>query len=221
MFDKISTTSLSFSDAFRAACMTRTSIFFKVCYMATLLAPLCAVLAQGAVTLLVLPYPISQEIDIPSIVMARPIEVPWSTDQTLAPYNAAEISFGQLGTSWTYLEQITGSIVGDIIPPGYLVPLRTSTNNTAGSQYPTDVAKIRCKCSWLAPRLPPASDTLGVNAIQTAPNGIASEFLPVSPYAFISLTSCIAFAPLSNVTFFNGTPVTSGMFTWTLWYVGF
>ena len=186
LFDIISTNTLSFADAFRAACMTRTSIFFKVCYSAALLAPLCAVLAQGAITLLVLPSLTNQELTIPFLAIDPPIEVPWSADGTLAPYNGPDIAIGQLGTSWTYLEQIVGSSVGDTMPPGYLIPLRTHTNNTVGSQYPTDVAHIQCECNWVALQLPPpianvsyipvSLDSVGIKAIQTVPLGISCEF---------------------------------------------
>ena len=164
--------------------MNRTSLIFKVCYIAALLAPLCAVVAQGAVTLLLLPAHINQELTIPFLTRDTPIDVPWSADETLAPFNAGPIGTGKLGTSWTYLEQIVGASVGDTMPPGYLVPLRTRTNNTAGSQYPTDVAHIHCECSWVAPTLPPATpnvsyipvvlDVLGIQGIQTIPHGIAS-----------------------------------------------
>jgi hypothetical protein len=186
MFDIISTNTLSFADAFRAACMTRTSIFFKVCYSATLLAPLCAILAQGAVTLLVLPSLTNQNLTIAVLAIDPPIEVPWSADGILAPYNGPDIAIAQLGASWVYLEQIVKSSVGDTIPSGYLIPLRTHTNETAGSQYPTDVAHIQCECNWVALQLPPpvanvsyipvSLDNLSIKAIQTVPHGFSSEF---------------------------------------------
>ena len=164
--------------------MNRTSLIFKVCYIAALLAPLCAVVAQGAVTLLILPAHINQELTIPSTTWDTSIDVPWSADETLAPFNTALIGVGKPGTSRTHPEQTVGASVGDTMPPGYLVPLRTSTNNTAGSQYPTDVAHIHCECSWVAPTLPPATpnvsyipvvlDVFGIQGIQTIPHGIAS-----------------------------------------------
>src|ERR1700691_4038199 len=137
VFNTISTNTLSFLDAFHA-CMTKTSIIFKVCFIAGLLAPLCAVVAQGAVTMLTLPSLINKPLTIPLIVRSTPVEEPWSADQTLAPFNAGLIKNAQLGTSWTYLEQVVGTSVGDTMPPGYLVPLTMRTNNTVGRQYPTD-----------------------------------------------------------------------------------
>ena len=110
---------LSFLDVFRAAWMTKSSIIFKVCYVAALLASLCAVVAQGAVTLLVLPSMTNQELAIPLLARNFQVEVPWSADRNLAPFNAGSIGTAQLGTSWAYLEQI----VGDTMPPGYLIPL--------------------------------------------------------------------------------------------------
>jgi hypothetical protein len=123
--------------------------------------------------------------------LTPPIEVPWSANETLAPYNGVDIAIGQLGTSWVYLEQTVGSSVGDTMPPGYLIPFRTHTNNTAGSQYPTDAAHIQCKCNWVALQLPPpianvsyipvSLDSLGIKAIQTVPHGISSEFFVSFP----------------------------------------
>ena len=166
--------------------MTKTSIIFKVCFIAGLLAPLCAVVAQGAVTMLTSPSLINQPLAIPLIVRSTPVEEPWSADQTLAPFNAGLIKNAQLGTSWTYLEQVVGASVGYTMPPGYLVPLTMRTNNTVGRQYPTDVAYVQCECTWVAPTLPPATanvsyipvslGSFGIDAIQAIPHGIASAF---------------------------------------------
>lgn len=167
--------------------MTKTSIIFKICYIAGLLAPLCAVVAQGSVTLLTLPSFINQQLIIPLLARNIAIEVPWSADLNLAPLNTGLVEDAKLGTGWTYLEQIVGASVGDITPPGYLVPLRMRTNNTVGCQYPTDVAYVQCECTWVAPTLPPATanvsyisvslESFGIDAIQAIPLGIASEFL--------------------------------------------
>ena len=83
------------------------------------------------------------------------------------------------------------------MPPGYLVPIRTRTNNTAGSQYPTDVAHIQCECSWVAPTLPPATanvshipvslDSFGITAIQTVPHGLASKSFNAPTLCCVSL----------------------------------
>lgn len=163
--------------------MTKTSTVFKVCYIAGLFTSLCAVMAQGAVTLLVLPSLNSQELTISFLKREDPIEVPWSADETLAPLNSGIIELGRLGASWAYLEQIVGASVADTMPQEYLVPLRLRTNSTTGSQYPTDVAHIQCECSWVAPTLPPATNTTFIQAslesfsiegIQTLPRGIAS-----------------------------------------------
>jgi hypothetical protein len=207
--------------------MTPTSIFFKVSFFAGLLASLCAVVAQGAVTLLVLPSSTNQVLTIPQVSVNFSIGVPWSADQTLAPSNDGMIVLGQLGTRWTYLEQIVGSSVADVLPQGYLVPLITRTNNTAGNQYPTDVVHIQCECSWVAPTLPSATnqtiipvslDSFGITAIQYGPTGIARRCLRTS-MACESHVPPTEFSPLSNMTFSsNSTPVTSGLFAWTLWY---
>ena len=135
--------------------------------------------------LLVAPSLTNEELTIPRLAWNIPIQVPWSADEDLAPYNAAQIEGVKLGATMTYLEQIVGSTAGDTMPPGYLVPLITPTNNTVGHQYPTDVAHIQCECSWLAPNIPPATanvsyisvslDNIGINAIQTVPRGIASR----------------------------------------------
>lgn len=165
--------------------MTKTSIIFKICFIAGLLAPLCAVVAQGAVTMLSLPSLINEPLTIPILVRSTPVEVPWSADKTLAPSNVGLITNAQLGSSWTYLEQVVGASVGDTIPPGYLVPLTMRTNNTFGRQYPTEVAYVQCECTWVAPTLPPATTnpyipvslgSFGIDAIQTIPHGIASAF---------------------------------------------
>jgi hypothetical protein len=189
------------------------------------------VVAQGAVTLLTLPTLSNDELVIPRLARNRPVDVPWSADATLAPLNIGFVGLGQLGTSWTYLEQIIGASVTDILPPGYLVPLRTQTNNTAGSQYPTDVAHIQCECNWVAPTLPAATanvsyipvslDRYGIAAVQTVPHGAACRFIFMhQKHAAADLDICPAFAPLSNMTYLsNSTAVTSGLFAWTLWCV--
>jgi hypothetical protein len=208
--------------------MNGTSIIFKICFFAALLVSLCAVVAQGAVTLLVLPSLTNQELNVPLITRSTPVEVPWSADENLAPFNAGLIGSAQLGTSWTYLEQVVGASVADTMPPGYLVPLRARTNNTAGSQYPTDVAHVQCECSWVPPTLPPATanvshipvslESFGIAAIQTVPHGLASKSLMHQLYSASHTYKLAAFAPLSNMTFSsNSTAVTSGLFAWTLW----
>ena len=186
VLNDVSTNTLSFLDSFRAAWMTRMSTIFKICYVATLLVSLCTVIAQGAVTLLTLPVQTNEELTIPLLERSTPIPVPWSADATLAPLNTGIIELGQLGTSWTYLEQIVGASVADTMPPGYLVPLLTQTNNTFGSQYPTDVVHIQCKCTWVAPTLPAATanvsyipvslEKFGIAAVQTVPHGAACKF---------------------------------------------
>jgi hypothetical protein len=79
--------------------MVNTSIVFKICYIAGLLASLCAVVAQGTITLLVLPSLTNQEITIPFLKRYNPIEVPWSAEETLAPLNSGLIKIRQVGTS--------------------------------------------------------------------------------------------------------------------------
>ena len=228
LFNEISTNTTSLIDSLRAACFTRTSIIFKVCCFAAILASLCAVVAHGTVTLLVLPSLTQQNLTIP-LVVSHAIDVPWSADQNLAPLNVGLIGAAQLGASWTYLERVVGASVGDSVPQGYLVPLRTSSNNTVGSQYPTDVAHVQCECSWEAPTLPPATnesyiqvslERLGITGIQTAPHGMACKCFRSAFHARSHYSTRIAFAPISNMTFIsNSTPVTTGLFAWTLWYV--
>jgi hypothetical protein len=161
--------------------MAKTSIFFKICYVAAMLASLCAVIAHGAVTLLVLPVSVDKQLAISPISI--PVEVPWSADQELAPLNVGKIETGKLATSWVYLEQVVGATVSDTLPPGYLVPTRNASNNTDGIGYPTDIAHIQCNCTWVAPTLPAAANVsyidvslkeFDISAIQTVPNGIAS-----------------------------------------------
>ena len=163
--------------------MARTSIFFKICYIAALLASLCAVVAQGAVTLLILPASVDKQLDIPLITIPIPAEVPWSADQVLAPLNAGKIAAGKLATHWVYLEQVAGATVSDGQPPGYLIPTRGASNNTDGIRYPTDVAQVHCNCTWVAPTLPAAANVsyidvslkeFDISAIQAVPHGIAS-----------------------------------------------
>ena len=148
-------------------------------------------------------------------------------DTPIVRPNEGMIAIGQLGTRWTYLEQIIGSSVGDTLPPGYLVPLITQTNNTAGNQYPTDVMHIQCECSWVTPTLPSATnqtiipvslESFGITALQHGPTGIARRYLHTSIVCEPHIPT-IEFSPLSNMTFSsNSTPVTSGLFAWTLWY---
>ena len=83
--------------------MVKTSVFFKICYIAAMLASLCSVIAHGAVMLLTLPAH----------------EVPWSADQKLAPLNAGTITTGRLATIWVYLKQVVGATVSDTLSPGY------------------------------------------------------------------------------------------------------
>jgi hypothetical protein len=158
------------------------------------------------------------------------IEVPWSADKKLVPLNAGTITTGRLATTWVYLEQVVGATVSDTLPPGYLIPTRGASNNTYGMKYPTDVAQIQCNCTWVAPTLPAATNVsymnvsleeFDISALQTAPTGVASmsisrtRFSPVLSQIFL-----LAFVPLSNMTFSsNSTPVTSGLFAWTLWWV--
>jgi hypothetical protein len=141
------------------ASRSSTRVVFKVSFVAVLLASLCAVVGQGAITLLILPSFTNQMLTIPCIIRDLPIHQLWSATQDLAPLNGGMITVGKLGASWTYLEQIVGANVADIIPEGYLVPIKTLiTNRTIGCQYPTDVARIQCECSWVAPTLPPATN---------------------------------------------------------------
>jgi len=190
--NEISTNKLSALDAFRAAWVARTSIFFKICYIAALLASLCAVVAQGAVTLLILPASVDKQLDIPLITIPIPAEVPWSADQVLAPYNAAKIATGILATNWVYLEQVVGATVSDGQPSGYLIPTWGGSNNTDGRRYPTDVAHVQCNCTWVAPILPAAANVsyidvslkeFDISAIQTVPLGIASMSISDTRFA--------------------------------------
>jgi len=131
--NEISTNKLSALDAFRAAWIAKTSFFFKVSYIAALLASLCAVIAQGTVTLLTLPASINNQLAIPILALGAPIPVPWSGDETLAPENAGMIDSGKLATSFVYLEQVIGTTLLDTLPPGYIVPSLGASNNTDGS----------------------------------------------------------------------------------------
>lgn len=185
--NEVSTNNLSFGQAFRATFLTRTSTFYKVCYIATLLASFCAIVAQGVVTLRTLPYYTDDIIPIPIEIFIPPPDVPWSADINLAPYEAGKIGVGMLATNWVYLEHVVGATLSDALPTGYQIPMRGSTNNTYGSQYPTDVVRVQCDCQWVAPTLPAATanasyipvalESLGILAIQTVPKGIASEYL--------------------------------------------
>ena len=210
--------------------MARTSTSFKICYVAALLAPLCAVVAQGAVTLLTLPASVDQQLAIPYNIFTPPVDVPWSADQVLAPLNAGKIATAKLSTNWVYLEHVVGTTVSDLLPSGYIVPLRGASNDTYGMRYPTDVAQIQCNCTWVAPTLPAAMNVsymnvsleeFDISALQTTPNGVASMSISHTRFAHVlSQISLLAFAPLSNMTFSsNSTPVTSGLFAWTLWCV--
>jgi hypothetical protein len=229
LLNEISTNTLSLLDSFRAASMSGTSVVFKASFVAVLLASLCAVVGQGAVTLLILPSFTNQMLTIPRIIRDLPIQQPWSATQNLAPLNGGMITVGKQGAHWTYLEQIVGANVADIVPEGYLVPIEASiTNRTIGRQYPTDVARIQCECSWVAPTLPPATndtyivtslDDLGITGFQRGPNGVVGTYFDYK--LRMSLNTPTEFAPISNMTFAsNSTSVTSGLFAWTLWYVG-
>jgi hypothetical protein len=195
--NEISTNKLSALDAFCAAWMAKTSIFFKVSYIAALLASLCAVIAQGAVTLLTLPASIDNQLAVPILAHGVPIPVPWSGDETLAPENAGIIESAKLATSFVYLEQVIGATLLDALPLGYIVPsLGASSNNTGGSRYPTDVAHVQCNCTWVAPILPIATanvsyipislEEFGISALQTVPSGVASTCILLFVHSSLS-----------------------------------
>ena len=170
---------------FKAAIHSRTSIFYRASYIAALLAAGCAVIAQGAVALLAQPVYTDARLMIPYINYQSGIDTPWSADMTLAPYNAGRIQSGILGANWAFLERIIGATLGDSQPVGYLVPMHANSNNSDGTQYPTDVVRVQCACQWVAPTLPdPVSnvsyipvtlDVLGIEGIQSVPYGVASE----------------------------------------------
>jgi hypothetical protein len=196
IFNGISTNTLSLLDGFRAACISSTSVIFKVCYVSALLIPLCSSVAHSAITLVSLPAFTNQELKIPHISSDSPIDVPWSADMTFGPDNAALIEIGSLGASWTYLEQVAQSSVADTMPQGYLVPLLTWTDSTSGNQYPTDVVHIQCECSWVAPTLPPATSTSSISVslesfdiigIQSIPMGQARTCFHISIACCVSL----------------------------------
>lgn len=208
--NKLSSNSLSIVDAFLAAWMTRTSIIFKICYMAALLASLCAVVAQAMVSLVPLPAFTEDRLDISLLEASYQLGLPWSADATLAPGVYYFSQIGKFGTSLSYLEQVAGIKVSDTVPPGYIVPRLNNTNlaGSPGFQYPTDAIRIQCNCSWVAPILPNATnasyisvglESFDIIGVQTVPHGIAT------------------FAPVSNLTYLNSTAVTSGLFAWTLW----
>lgn len=161
-----------------------TSLAYKACYLGAIVASLCAVVSQGAVTLLTLPALTTEILPIPVIASLTPVDVPWSANSALGPLNANRIATGLLGTNWVYLEQVVGAVVLEALPSGFIVPIRGVSFSTNGSQYPTDVAQIQCNCSWVAPVLPTAIanasyisvvlDEFDIEGLQTVPNGVAS-----------------------------------------------
>jgi hypothetical protein len=59
-----------------------------------------------------------------------------------------------------------------------------------------------------------------ISALQTVPNGFVSMSIFCASHILRrSHIPSSAFAPLLNMTFLNFTPVTSGLFAWTLWWV--
>jgi len=198
IYNEISTNTLSLMDLFRAACMKMTSIIFKVSFVSELLASLCSIVAKGRSRCLFCclsptkNLPCEKHSDRSTAVRRQePGALQWRSDQDWETWDKLDIS----GTScWCQRRR-------------YFVPLRTKTNNTSGSQYPTDVAHVECECS--CPHLASSNQSVVYNgvfrqlryitAIQTLPHGIA------------------AFGPFSDMTYYNSTPVTSGLFAWTLW----
>jgi hypothetical protein len=83
----------------------------------------------------------------------------------------------------------------------------------------------------VAPTLPPATANIsyipvslgsfGIDAIQAIPHGIASAFSCGTFIFAFPYLHLLVFASLSNITFINSTPVTSGLFAWTLWYLDY
>lgn len=234
LLNEISTNTLSFLDGFRAALLTKTTMVFKVCYVSALITSLCAVVAQGAVTLLVLPSMNNQVLNIPNASITNPINVPWTAAGTTQdPANFYLIGSALAGTSWTHLEHVAGTTIGDSSQPGYVIPRISSTNNSFGIQYATDVAHIQCECNWVAPTFPPpptlsngsidmstmvSLESFGIEAVQYVPVGVSSKFSSCLLLTAFTNFYYSAFAPLDNMTFTNSTPVTSGLFAWTLWY---
>ena len=197
----LSSNSLSLADAFLAAWLTRTSIVFKVCYLAALLASLCAVVAQAMVALVPLPAYTATQLDIPLTRAAYAIDQPWSADVALAPGNYYFTQIGKLGTYLAYLEQVAGIRVSDAMPPGYIVPRLNNTNiaGSPGFQYATDAMRVHCNCTWVAPLLPNATnasyipiglESFGIIGVQTGPHGIASECCAIWLAFFADLVGC-------------------------------
>jgi hypothetical protein len=85
--------------------------------------PAHAVVAQGAITLLTIPAFIDEQIAIPPLGFDVPLFVPWSADETLAPFNAGKFGNGKLATNFVYVEQILGFTLSDTLPPGYIIPM--------------------------------------------------------------------------------------------------
>ncbi|KAF7973884.1 hypothetical protein HWV62_14012 [Athelia sp. TMB] len=194
LLNTMSTNRSSLLETFRSTWLARTSTAYKICYITALVVSLCAVVSQGAVTLLTLPALTTESLPIPIVRFANPVEIPWSADTVIGPFNDGLIETADLGMSYVYLEQVVGAVVLEGMPKGFIIPVRGMTNATYGSQYPTDVAHIECNCSWVPPALPQATanvsyipvvlDEMDIQGIQTVPNGIA---------------------------------ITTGLFAWTLW----
>ncbi|KAF7982507.1 hypothetical protein HWV62_28106 [Athelia sp. TMB] len=208
--DTLSSNTLSPPAAFRAAWRTHTSIAFKTAYLAALAAALCGVVAQSMLALVPLPSSSPAPLAVPLLDAAYVISEPWSADVALAPGNYYFTQIGKLATYLAHLEQAAGVRVSDAQPPGFVVPRLNNTNSAGepGWAYPTDVMRVRCACEWVAPLLPEATNasyipvglgSVGIVGVQTGPHGIAT------------------FAPVSNMTYVNGTAVTSGLFAWTMW----
>lgn len=187
IMNEVSTNRLSMWQSFKMAILSDTSTFYKACYIAALLAALCAVVAQGSIVLISQPVYADQHLTIPYVGYDTTVDTPWSANNILGPYNAGKVAEGVLGTSWVYLEHVIGATLEDSLPAGYLVPVRGSSNNSYGSQYPTDVIHVQCDCQWVAPTLPEAVSnasyisvalgSLDMMGIQGVPYGIASKYL--------------------------------------------
>lgn len=65
----------------------------KVCYIAALITSLCAIVAQGAVMLLVFPSMTNQALNIPNVSITNPINVPWTAATVQDPNNFYSINF--------------------------------------------------------------------------------------------------------------------------------
>jgi hypothetical protein len=137
-----------------------------------------------AVTLLVFPsltknLPCEKHSDRSTVVRRQePGALQWRSDQDWETWDKLDIS----GTScWCQRRR-------------YLVPLRTKTNNTSGSQYLNDVAHVESECS--CPHLASSNQSVVytgvfrqlryITAIQTLPHGIAGRFFHASTRCCVS-----------------------------------